>query len=231
MNHWNKSELNEKIKWAIFIAIYAVFYLTSFFWLESRDVPIHIIHTRIDEIIPFCEYFVIPYLFWFIYLVITAIYFLFYCEDKKETKRMICTYCTGMTVFIVVSALYPNGHDLRPILSGKGFIIDCVKLVYQMDTSTNILPSMHVFATVASCIGFLRQKKLKKYKGFVPCIWICGILIVLSTVFLKQHSIVDVGSALLLNHMCYVLFYKTDYEKLKERKKCGRKKSLRSPIY
>lgn len=224
-------ELDEKIKWALFIAAFGVFYLLSFVKLERRNVPVNIIHTKIDEWIPFCEYFVIPYLFWFIYLVITAIYFFFVCKDKKETKRIICTYCTGMTVFIVVSALYPNGHDLRPELQGTGIFIECVKLIYRLDTSTNILPSMHVFATVASTIGFLRQKKLGKYKGFVPCIWICCISIILSTVFLKQHSIVDVVMALLLNCICYILFYKIDYEKVEEKRKCVRKKLLQSQTY
>lgn len=50
-----------------------------------------------------------------------------------------------MTVFLLVSFLYPNGHELRPALELENVFQKAVWLLYQADTPTNILPSVHVF--------------------------------------------------------------------------------------
>lgn len=193
--------------------LYGIFYIIAFFWLESRDVEINIVYSKWDSLIPFCEYFVIPYFMWFVYIAFTLIYFLFFCEEKQESKRFIYSFCSGMTVFLLVSYIYPNGHNLRPQLVGDSIFIVIMRFLHWVDTPTNILPSMHVYVTVACTIALLRQKSLCKHKGFKPGVWICCILIVLSTLFLKQHSVVDVILALLLNILCYIWFYKLMYEK------------------
>ena len=221
----------EQNKLTVFMAIYGLFYLIAFGCLENRDVRVHIIHTKFDEIIPFCEYFIIPYVFLFVYMIGTILYFLFQSKDEKECKGYIYSLCAGMGVFLLVSLLYPNGHDLRPELSGNGFFIWCVKLLHRLDTATNILPSLHVFGTVVCSAALLRQQELRKKKGFVPFIYICSVLIVLSTMFLKQHSIVDVVTALVLNCACYKVFYNIDFEELEEKRRCGRRKFLQSPTF
>ena len=50
---------------------YLIFYLLAFFYMENRpEIEIHIIHARIDDFIPFCEYFIIPYFLWFPYCLL-----------------------------------------------------------------------------------------------------------------------------------------------------------------
>lgn len=61
--------------------LYVFIYMPWFILLEKyipADFPgLHIMHCPLDDIIPFCEWFVIPYLLWFLY--IPAIFvFLFY---------------------------------------------------------------------------------------------------------------------------------------------------------
>ena len=202
-----------------FITLYGFFYLIAFFWLEGREVEINIVSSKWDSLIPFCEYFVIPYFMWFIYMGFTMIYFILFCEENKESKRFIYSFCSGMTLFLFVSYIYPNGHNLRPELVGDNIFITTMRFLHRIDTPTNILPSMHVFVTVACTIALLREKKLCKYKGFKIGVWLCCVLITLSTVFLKQHSIVDVVLALLLNVVCYIWFYKFMYEKIAQFKR------------
>ena len=53
----------------IWVVSYFVVYMIWFVWLESRaDEPYHVIHFPLDDYIPFCEYFIIPYLLWFAYI-------------------------------------------------------------------------------------------------------------------------------------------------------------------
>lgn len=196
-----------------FITLYGFFYLIAFFWLEGREVEINIVSSKWDSLIPFCEYFVIPYFMWFVYIAFTLIHFVFFCREKHESKRFIYSFCGGMTVFLLVSYIYPNGHNLRPELVGDSIFISMMRFLHWVDTPTNILPSMHVFVTVACTIALLRDKSLCRHKGFRQGILLCSILIILSTLFLKQHSVVDVILALLLNLVCYICFYKIMYEK------------------
>lgn len=191
-----------------FILVYGIFYIIVFFWLENRNVEINIIHSRWDSLIPFCEYFIIPYFSWFIYIAFTLIYFLFLCKENEESKRFIASFCIGMTVFLGISYIYPNGHNLRTEVVGDGFLIQAMKFLHWIDTPTNVLPSMHVFVTVACSIALLRQEALCSHKGFKHFIWLWSILIILSTLFLKQHSVVDVIWALVLNILCYICIYK-----------------------
>lgn len=191
-----------------FILIYGIFYIIGFFWLEGRNVELNMVYSRWDSVIPFCEYFVIPYFSWFVYMLFTFIYFLFCCKDHQESKKYIASFCIGMSIFLLVSYIYPNGHNLRPELTGDSIFIKIVELLHWIDTPTNVLPSMHVYVTVACSIALLRQEALCSRKEFKMCVWVWSILIILSTLFLKQHSVVDVIYALLLNMVCYMGIYK-----------------------
>ncbi len=219
-------ELYKKDKLLIFIIIYGILYILGFFWLEGRDVPIHIVSSKLDNMIPFYEYFIIPYYLWFVYIAFTIIYFILVCKEQEERKQFVFSFCMGMTVFLVVSYIYPNGHNLRPELAGDSIFIQAVRLLHWIDTPTNVLPSMHVFVTVACSVALLRQKTLCNKKWFVADVWICSILIILSTIFLKQHSVVDVACALILNVVCYVLVYKVNYSSNWEKVQCIRKRII-----
>lgn len=196
-----------------FIIAYGIFYIIAFFWLECREVPvIHIVSSKLDELIPFCEYFIVPYYFWFVYIGFTMIYIIFFCKKQEERKGFVFSFCIGMSAFLLVSYVYPNGHELRPKLEGDSIFIHAVRLLHWIDTPTNILPSMHVFVTVACSIALLRQRELRRYGWFVSLVYVCSILIILSTLFLKQHTVVDVVLAFVLNAVCYILFYRVYFQ-------------------
>ena len=82
----------------VWILSYFIIYLTWFGYLERTvTTHYHLIHLPIDDYIPFCEYFVIPYIMWFGYvafgIAFTALH------DKKEFYRLCAFLYTGMTVF------------------------------------------------------------------------------------------------------------------------------------
>ena len=97
--------------WAV---SYFIVYMIWFVWLESRaNEPYHVIHFPLDDYIPFCEYFVIPYLLWFAYIAV--VYVWMFLHDRKQFFRYISFIYTGMTLFLIISTIYPNGHLLRPL--------------------------------------------------------------------------------------------------------------------
>lgn len=108
-----------------------------------------------------------------------------------------------MTVFLIVSYVYPNAQHIRPTEFPRDNIFtDIVKWLYSTDTPTNILPSIHVFNSLAIHMSLtnceaLRNKKLIKAASFT-----LTALIIMSTMFLKQHSVIDVC---MVPHLHYLL--------------------------
>ena len=62
-----------------------IFYLKCFQYLETHITKgYHLIHTPFDDMIPFCEFFVIPYFMWFGYIAWSVLYFGFCNKNRRE---------------------------------------------------------------------------------------------------------------------------------------------------
>lgn len=189
--------------------LYFVIYLTWFVWLERRDIPYHVVHTPLDDYIPFCEYFIIPYLLWFAY--IGAVFIWLFFKDPQNYKKYIIFLYTGMTLFLVISTVYPNGHLLRPLEFDRDSIfIQLVCFIYWADTSTNILPSIHVFNSIAAHMAVMNTPSLRAKKWTVRCSRLLCVSIILSTMFLKQHSCMDVMLGIVFGGAMNYLVYRSD---------------------
>ena len=100
---------------ALWFLLYSAFYMTAFSAVEKAGhVHYHVIHTWLDEQIPFCRFFVVPYFLWFGFIGAAVTWFVMCCKNKDEYYKLITMLMMGMTIFIVVSVVYPNRLDLRP---------------------------------------------------------------------------------------------------------------------
>lgn len=191
----------------LLVVIYYFTYLALFHLLEAaRPEELHIIDCTLDRYIPFVEIFVVPYLLWFVYIGSAALYFFF--RERDMFFRLVYTGMVGMTIFLLVSWLYPNGLELRPeTFARDNIFVTLTKMVYAQDTPTNVLPSIHVFNSVCTLFAVRQSKKLTDLKVIQGGAHILTLLIILSTMFLKQHSIVDVLLALVLSYLAYELIY------------------------
>ena len=198
------------------LLLYFPFYLAAFAYLEKK-VPdkAHIINCAIDLYIPFVEVFIIPYLLWFAYVAVAGIYFFF--KEKESFCKWMYFGMIGMTIFIIVSYLYPNGLELRPeTFTRDNIFVQLTKMIYSMDTPTNVLPSIHVFNSMAVYFAVKNSPKLKNNKAARTGAFVMTSLIILSTMFLKQHSVVDVLTALILSCLSYDFIYNERTEKIRD---------------
>ncbi len=198
------------------VLCFCVVYIIAFVLLEDRQTTPYIVHMQLDNLIPFCEYFIVPYFLWFFYVAITLIYFGWFGDDQ-EYYCLTRSLAVGCTLFLVISFVFPNGQDLRPALTGDNLFQKAVLWLYSVDTATNVFPSIHVFNSVACCIALCRKEGLRGRIFVKSGVTLLTISIVLSTVFLKQHTVVDVVGALLLNQGCYTFFYKGGMAAMQER--------------
>lgn len=200
----------EKYKHGIPLIIYGIIYMTWFCYLERTVTKhYHVIHMAIDDHIPFCEVFIIPYLLWFVY-VSAVVVFLFF-KSKPDYKRACVFLFTGMTVFLIVSTLWPNGHHLRPYTMPRYNIFTrMVAQLWRADTPTNLWPSIHVYNSIGAHLALCRCSQLGQKKWLRTSSLVLCVSIILSTMFLKQHSMFDVLTAFGMAAVMYVLVYRRD---------------------
>lgn len=168
----------------------------------------HPVHCAVDDLIPFCEVFVIPYVLWYGLIVFSLGYFLLYDVDsfKKLQTYIIITQIVAMIIYIC----FPNRQDLRPeIFPRDNFLTDIIALLYSFDTSTGVCPSLHCAYSIGIASVWIRKKdSAKATKVFITlfCLIIC-----ISTCFIKQHSFVDFLAAipvcLLAEYLVFHKFY------------------------
>lgn len=166
-----------------------------------------------DDYIPFCEVFIIPYLLWFCYVSAVVIYLFF---RNKQDYYKACTFLyTGMTIFLVVSTLWPNGHNLRPaVIPRDNCFTWLISMLWKADTPTNLWPSIHVFNSMGAHFALMHSRELSQAKSgrmikAVSCV-LC-VSIILSTMFIKQHSLFDVVTGILMGTVMYARVYRREW--------------------
>ncbi len=173
------------------------------------------IKSGLDDLIPFNEFFIIPYFLWFAYIFVTVAYF--FLTSKHEFYR-ICAYLfIGMTICLIIYTVWPNGHDLRvdpETLGRSNIFIDILSRLYNFDTATNVFPSIHVFNSIGAMIAIHKSERLAKIKWLQWSALLLTILICLSTVFLKQHSVLDLFGGIGLSIIMYALVYLPSWGKV-----------------
>lgn len=212
----------------IWTILYVFIYMPWFVWLEKNVKTYTLLHVKLDDMIPFCEYFIIPYLLWFAYVPAVMIYEFF--NSKKEFYKASAYLFIGMTICLMICTIWPNGQDLRINIINDNICSDIVRMIYTADTNTNVFPSIHVFNSIGVFIILCKSERLKDlYLVKVPA-FILTVLIILSTMFLKQHSVLDVIGGIGLSIVMYLFVYGIDYAKAFARIKEVRYKYERSKV-
>lgn len=200
--------------------LYMITYLVCFGLIEQWNrLHYTVIHTLVDDMIPFSPVFVIPYVLWFPYV---TVFVLFLLMKNEEAYHRLCTaLAIGMTVFIIVSIIYPNIHLLRPeTMPVDNVFTRMISRLYLVDTPTNLTPSIHVFnslAIIAAAWNWnwkTEDGKVYSDKTRVLCrifLTVLGVLITLSTMLIKQHSFSDVVIAIALYMVTHFLVYRLDF--------------------
>ena len=158
------------------------------------------VHCQLDDLIPFCKYAIVPYILWFPWIPFTLFYLL-YKAPREDFWRLCIPLFTGMTMTLLFYAIVPNGLALRPkYVPGTDIFAQLVRMIYRSDTPMNVCPSIHVFNSVTLMLAYYRsaifdapRRRWMRSAAMVLCVSIS-----LSTILLKQHSVIDVVFGLLL---------------------------------
>ena len=202
LSRLNDPEFAHLKYWLTWLIYFALYFLTENLIPGEKCHPIHSV---LDDMIPFCEWFVIPSTMWYLLVFLSLVYFMFYDIDafKKLSTYIFITQLIAMFVYIV----YPSRQDLRPAVFERDNILTrIIGFIYSFDTNTGVFPSLHVGYSLGIASVWIRKKD-------APVVWKCCvvvlvILICMAVAFVKQHSVLDIFSAL---PMCLVAEILTFY--------------------
>lgn len=190
---------------------YSFIYMPWFLYLErtvTRDYAV--MHVRLDDYIPFSEYFIIPYLLWFLYVSGAVLYFFF--TDRQDYYRLCTFLFSGMTISLLICTFFPNGTDLRVDADPQKNICSyLVSLIHAADTSTNVFPSIHAYNSLGVHFAIMKSTALSGRLWVRRLSFVLMTAICLSTMFLKQHSAIDVFGAIVLAYVVYSFVYGPRY--------------------
>ncbi len=191
-----------------FWALYLPLYLAAFFWVEKlvpSSAPYWVSYwPAVDDAIPFCAPFVLAYYLWLPFMVLPGFYFALRWPDCF--RRYMKFIALGFSLCLVFFVLFPNGQDLRPASFPEDTLFTrMVGLLYSVDTNTNVLPSVHALGSVLVAFAAYDCPACKPFLRIAAIL--AALLICASTLFIKQHSILDIFAGILLAVPLYWFVY------------------------
>ena len=117
--------------------------------------------------------------------------------NRPAFRRMMRFVIVTYTAATVVYFIYPTQQLLRPeAFAHDNALTRAVAWFYTFDTNTNVCPSLHVIGSAAALFALRDGPQLRKRAWWQATSVLLALCISLSTVFMKQHSILDVLCAL-----------------------------------
>ena len=174
--------------------LYWVVYLIWFFWLDLTVTdPDYIIHSPLDDFIPFNEWFIFPYGSWFFLLAgVTALLWWF---DTASYDKLCLMMFSGMTFCLILYMVLPNGLDIRPTVEEVGrsnIAMTLMQLIWKADASVNVCPSIHCQSSACMAIAFSGSTLAK------DCPWLKVLAFGWAGTHLRVHRLYQAA----LHHRC-----------------------------
>lgn len=186
------------IKSTIYIIIYAVLALPLYHIVsEIHITEPHTLFSPIDYYIPFISAFAIFYVFIFYPFILFTIGYFVYIRPEKADRffsALFLIYAVSFITYIVfpVMMIRPNPNSLP-----KDFLSQVMKKYYESDPPLNCFPSLH--AALSTIAAYYLSKEKPKYRIIF---WFIATCIILSTLFVRQHVIVDEIAGFALSLFC-----------------------------
>lgn len=180
----------------------------SLYFLTEQLIPYescHVVHCALDDAIPFCEFFIVPYLLWFLLVAGSLLYLLLY--DVPNFRRLSIYIMITQAGAMLVYILWPSIQLLRPeTMPRENLFTWIVSFVYRFDTPTGILPSLHAAYSIAILSVFEHRRETRLWWRILLPILV--VIIILATFFVKQHSVLDALAAIPLCLLGELLIYR-----------------------
>lgn len=162
---------------------------------ETRYVP----ELPLDRALPLVPFWAFVYGALYLCLILLPI---FVVRQDELIRRTVFAYLLiWLTAYLFFFFLYPTAAPRPARVIGEGFAVWGLRALYSSDPPYNCFPSLHVAHSFVSALTCYRV-----HRGLGILATICAALVALSTLFTKQHYILDVVAGVLLAFAAYAIF-------------------------
>lgn len=176
------------------VLLWALCYFSINNFTEGRKT--HILAFSFEKSIPFVPAFIFFYILTYVSVMIPY----FIIRDKMDYRRAVLAYLFIIFVSSIIYLIYPV-ETIRPDIESNGFFLSIVAWVYSTAKPYNLFPSLHISLSTLSALVSLKYKRIVGYILIILLLFIS-----LSTLFVKQHYLVDIIFATVLAFFSYYLF-------------------------
>jgi membrane-associated phospholipid phosphatase len=176
-----------------------VFVISAYFLFNRPIGHVHIVRSSLDSHIPFWPVFIVPYLIFLPIFWLVIIYA--YLKNKNFAAlaaAILSVYLISYLIFTVFQTFVP-----RPMVVSHDVFSGVVRWTYRLDRPYGAWPSLHAASATLMALYFIftRSKWWLEYLTF-------AVLVVLSTLFVKQHFLADALSGIALGTAVGLLIFK-----------------------
>lgn len=195
-------ERYEKIERTGAALLLIVFCVFSFIYLNDENALIAarggrfaILETRWDAYIPFAPYFVFAYYLYYPWVLLPVPIL----RERHVFYHTIFAFALLQTIAIASFLALPS-RMVRPELTGDGIAMEMMRAMYKADPGFNLLPSLHVAHSTLVALVFWKYGR-----KYFPAVAAGTMMISLSTVFIKQHYVIDIPVGFAYAWIAFVL--------------------------
>lgn len=199
--------------YAILPLIFGMFF-NSFVYFGGQQISKgfyhHNLSNSIDRDIPFINSFVVIYCFWYIFYLFN--YILITREGKDKYFKFFTADFIAKIICFFLFVFFPTTMDLRPAVTEHSIFDSIIKVIYFIDPPTNLFPSIHCMVSWFCFIGIKNSNKIPYWYKLLSLV--ISLLIIISTLLVKQHIVIDAIAGVLLAEITYLIGQKTTSYKI-----------------
>ncbi len=193
----------------LYLAMQHAFYLAGHHLASWIGITPVLPKVPLDDLIPIVSIFIIPYIWSYAYWAMGPM-IVSKCE-KEHFKDFLAALLLSCVAGMLVLAFFPTYMDRVAeglfVVPANPTIFDKVRMFwYSLDGSRmayNLLPSFHCMDSTLCYLGVAGRKEIPLWIRIYSLV--ITILIYASTVFVKQHYVLDIVSGVLLAVIAYAV--------------------------
>ncbi len=152
----------------------------------------------LDRILPLQPVWALVYGALYLFLILLPILVV---RQEEQIRRTVYAYLAVWLTAYACFLVYPTIAPRPATVTGDGFAVTGLRFLYGADPPYNCFPSLHVAHSFVSALACYRV-----HRGVGVAASSCAFLVGLSTLFTKQHYVLDVVSGTLLAFVASLVF-------------------------
>lgn len=198
------------IPYIVAVTVYLLSYEIPKFIVKEEDL--HFLILPIDNKIPFYSWTILIYTGAFLQWINAILIGM--KQDTKKGYKFASAIIIGSLIGFLTFIIYPTGIT-RPVIKYHNIFDYLMKFIFTVDSVSNACPSFHCFCSTIVILMLIECKDVSKKTIIFNSIF--SIMVYASTLFTKQHYIIDIPFGILLAYIAFIISSKINFESLFEK--------------